>query len=92
AIRKSYIQRIYPDPVKIVLTEPIEDKEILLVVEESENMINFTWDCDTTGVSFKLRMFDYELEASQTFDVGEKTVSLSHNSILIFSLNKHLKW
>ncbi|MCC8155146.1 MAG: SusE domain-containing protein [Tannerellaceae bacterium] len=72
AVRESAIQRFLPDAVKIELKEPADGSDVELAVENSEEMISFTWDCDTTGVSFQVHLFDYELEASYTFDAGEE--------------------
>ena len=82
AVRKISITRFTRDPVQVTLTKPAMNSEILLAMENADQMVEFKWDCDTTGVSFKVKLFDTELGVSEEFDAGgNNSFSISQSDL-----------
>lgn len=73
AVRESSIKRFTRDPVQVVLLSPEMESTVLLDVDDADEMLKFEWKCDTTGVSFQLKLYDVELGVIEMFDAGENT-------------------
>jgi len=73
AVRETSIKRFTRDPVEVALSEPAAGSTILLEVDDANEPFEFKWECDTTGVSFKVKMYDAELGVIKMFDAGENT-------------------
>lgn len=77
AVREISIQRFARDPVNVILKTPEQGSEILLEVAQADEPVKFEWECDTTEVTFKIKMYDKELGVSHEFDAGsEKSFSI----------------
>lgn len=70
AERKVVIRRFIREPVEVKLLTPEKDAVIQLEVKQANSPFEFKWECDTTGVSFKIQLFDLELGAEAEFMVG----------------------
>lgn len=78
AEREIAIKRFARDPAQVKLTTPAEASTVLLAAENATDMFQFKWDCDTTGVTYKVRLYDTELDESVEFDAGgNKSYSIS---------------
>lgn len=78
AEREIVIQRFARDPAQVALTTPGEGSTIMLAAENAADMFQFKWTCDTTDVSYKVKLYDKELGVSVEFDAGEnKQYSIS---------------
>lgn len=78
AKREISIRRFARDPAQVTLTTPAEGSTVLLALESASDMFQFKWSCDTTGVSYKVKVYDKELNVSVEFDAGSnKSYSIS---------------
>lgn len=73
AVRKATVRRVTKDPVELTLTSPAADAELLLDADKADEAVKFTWACDTTGITYTLRLHDAEFDKSATFNTGETT-------------------
>ncbi len=71
AVRTATVRRITKDPVALTLTQPAADAELLLDAEKADEAVKFAWACDTTGITYTLRLHDAEFDKSATFNTGE---------------------
>lgn len=70
AERVISVTRFARDPVPVKLLSPAKSSIKALKVEDAATMFRFEWECDTTGVSFTVRLSDKELEHTVTFNAG----------------------
>lgn len=73
AVRTATVRRVTKDPVALTLAEPATDAELLLDAEKADEAVKFAWACDTTGITYTLRLHDAEFDKSATFSTGETT-------------------
>ena len=71
AVRTATVRRITKGPVALTLTQPAADAELLLDAEKADEAVKFAWACDTTGITYTLRLHDAEFDKSATFNTGE---------------------
>src|SRR5690606_22058565 len=70
AVREISITRFARDPVQIELLSPVKNDDVTLKAEDADDLFKFEWECDTTGVSFKVHLSDKELEHTVVLDAG----------------------
>ncbi len=70
AERELSITRFARDPVQVMLLSPAKNSDIALLIENADDLFKFEWECDTTGVSFSVRLWDKELEHTVVFNAG----------------------
>lgn len=102
AVREISIKRFTRDPVQIALLSPEAGSTVLLEVEQADEMFEFKWACDTTGVSFQIKLYDVELGAVEMFDAGENTsfaisqadmdLLLEQKYEMVASQKKKMRW
>ena len=73
AVRTATVRRVTKGPVALTLAEPATDAELLLDAEKADEAVKFAWACDTTGITYTLRLHDAEFDKSATFSTGETT-------------------
>lgn len=71
AVRTATVRRFTKDPAALTLAEPAADAELLLDAEKADEAVKFAWSCDTTGITYTLRLHDAEFDKSATFNTGE---------------------
>lgn len=71
AAREISVKRFSRDPVEVTIVSPVQGSTILLEVDYADELFEFKWECDTTGVSFQIKLYDAELGVIETFDAGE---------------------
>lgn len=71
AVRTATVRRVTKDPVALTRTSPAADAELLLDADKADEAVRFAWRCDTTGVTYTLRLYDAEFDRSATFQTGE---------------------
>lgn len=59
--------------MELTLTSPAADAELLLDADKADEAVKFAWACDTTGITYTLRLHDAEFDKSATFNTGETT-------------------
>ncbi len=74
AVREIAMQRFVPEPVEVTLLQPIAGEEIFLQAAQATEEIVFAWECDTTGVEFKVLLYDKELEKEVIWNAGETSL------------------
>lgn len=72
--------RYLPDPDVITLTAPAADSEITLNSDDSEELLTFEWECPSTVVTFKIRLYDQEFSV-------ERLISLAADSGTSYSIS-----
>jgi len=74
AVREISIKRFARDPVQITLTTPANGSLYLLAAEDAEKVFQFKWECDTVGITYKVKIYDTELGIALVFDAGTNKV------------------
>ena len=102
AVREISMTRFIREPAKVTLLSPENESTVFLESEHAEDLFEFKWKCDTTGVSFKIKLYDAEFDIVEVFDAGEKTsfsmqqqdldMLLNLNFGMVASQKKKLYW
>lgn len=103
AVREISMVRFIRDPVQVTLLSPESgDNPLLLEIEHAEDPFGFEWKCDTTGVSFKIKLYDEEFKKEKILDAGEnKSLSMKQEEMdalldqtfgMVSSQKKKLCW
>ena len=71
AVRSTTFIRYQRDPMPVNLKTPANNSVLSLAVETANENVKFEWECDTTGVSYKLHLFDTELGVTYDINCGE---------------------
>lgn len=82
AVRTATVRRVTKDPVALTLTEPAAEAELLLDADKADDAVKFAWTCDTTGITYTLRLHDAEFDKSASFNTGEeKSYEISQSDL-----------
>jgi uncharacterized protein (TIGR02145 family) len=78
---KVKVKRFAHEPYSVEITSPVEDSEIILETGSATENLTFAWNCEATGITYSLKIYDTELGAEKVYAaISEKTFNITQQN------------